>query len=276
MGQSKTQNVNPEKVEEINGQLADLSKLIFPEYAKLAYVHVDDLREQELNARSMSKAMFSQLAENIANSGMIESVPLCADVDGTIWIVSGHHRIRAARAAGQQYALVIVASGLSWDQIRAKQLAHNSIEGADDPELVKQIFEKIKSVEARFESYINPKLFDAAPKPVSFTQVDVDFKKQSRAVYLLFLPVQWADMEQAIKMILPPADVDEALICGYDEWEPWAQALKQVRQDMDVTAIPTAVAVMARLAVERMEQLAEESEHESDERDETAIEGENS
>ena len=81
-------------------------------------------------------------------------------------------------------------------------------------------------------------------------------------------------MDQAIKMILPPADVDETLICGYEEWEPWAQALKQVRQDMDVTAIPTAVAVMAKLAVERMEQLAEESETDSDEPKETAIEAE--
>jgi ParB/Sulfiredoxin domain len=268
MGQSKIQFTEG-KLKEVNQQLAELSKLILPDYMRLAYVHVDSIREQELNARSMSKAMFSQLIDNISNSGSLESVPLCAEIDKVVWIVSGHHRVRAARAAGQTYILVYIASGLTWDQVRAKQLAHNSIEGRDDPELVKKIFEQIQDVQSRFEAFIDAKLFDAAPRPVSFTQVDVDFKKTSRAVLLLFLPVQWADMETAIQNILPATDIDETLICGYEEWEPWAEVLKRVRQEMDVTAIPTAIAVMAKLASERLDQIAAEEAEEEEGKPET-------
>jgi hypothetical protein len=257
MAQNK-QQLTEGKLEEVNEQLASLSKLILPDYMRLAYVHIESLREQEVNARSMSKAMFSQLIDNIANSGSLESVPLCAEIDGVIWIVSGHHRVRAARAAEQTYILVYVASGLTWDQVKAKQLAHNSIEGKDDPELVKQIFEQIQDVQSRFEAFIDAKLFDAAPRPVSFTQVDVDFKKTSRAVLLLFLPIQWADMETALQNILPSAEFDDALLCGFEEWQPWSDALKRVRQEVNITAIPTAIAVMAQLATERLDQLAEE------------------
>lgn len=246
------------ELEKINEQLRELSKVIFPDYLYLAYIEIDALREQEVNARSMSKAMFSQLTENIANAGTLESVPFCAKVDDVVWIVSGHHRVRAARTAGKRYILVMVAEGLTWDQIRAKQLGHNSIEGQDDPELVKRIFEQIMDVQARFEAFIDPKLFDAAPKPVSFSPIDIDFQSTSRAVLLLFLPSQWDDMQAALKSILPPSDVDEALLADFKEWEPWSAALRQIRSGMDITAVPTAIATMAKLALERLEQLKDD------------------
>jgi len=246
-----------EKVAGVNDTLLALSREILPVHMRLAYLHVDSLREQEVNARSMSKAMFSQLAENTRAAGALESTPFCAEIDGVMWIVSGHHRVRAARAAGCAYVLALVASGLSWDQVRAKQLAHNNISGQDDPELVRRIFEQIRDIQARFETYIDPKLFDAAPKPMSFTQVDIDFQKTSKAVLLLLLPTQWAQMEAALEAILPKSEADAALICGFAEWEPWALALRRVRKELEITAVPTAVARMAQLAMERLDELAQ-------------------
>jgi hypothetical protein len=87
----------------------------------------------------------------------------------------------------------------------------------------------------------------------------VDFKKTSRAVLLLFLPIQWVDMETALQSILPSADFDDALLVGFEEWLPWSETLKSVRQEVNITAIPTAIAVMAQLASERLDQLAEEA-----------------
>src|SRR5437667_8151464 len=95
------------------------------------------LREQDVNARSMPKAMFERLAQTIARDKRLESLPLCAKTERGLEIVSGHHRLRAATAAGviELFALVDV-TGLSRSQIAAKQLAHNSIEGEDNEQLL--------------------------------------------------------------------------------------------------------------------------------------------
>src|SRR6059036_2769174 len=63
-------------------------------------VHPSTLREQDVNARSMPKAMFERLAQTIARDKRLESLPLCAKTESGLEIVSGHHRVRAATAAG--------------------------------------------------------------------------------------------------------------------------------------------------------------------------------
>ena len=63
-------------------------------------VHPSSLREQDVNARAMPKAMFERLAQTIGRDKRLESLPLCAKTDRGIEIISGHHRTRAATSAG--------------------------------------------------------------------------------------------------------------------------------------------------------------------------------
>lgn len=95
-------------------------------------IHVDRLREQDVNARAMTRPMFDRLTQTIGRDQRLESLPLCAVVDDHVEIVSGHHRVRGARAADVQVIHAIVdVSGLTPDQVKAKQLAHNAIAGED-------------------------------------------------------------------------------------------------------------------------------------------------
>src|SRR5262249_25601288 len=98
------------------------------------------LREQDVNARSMPKAMFERLAQTIGGDKRLESLPLCAKTERGLELISGHHRTRAATAAGltEMFTLVDV-TGLSRSQIAAKQLAHNAIEGTDNEQLLAEI-----------------------------------------------------------------------------------------------------------------------------------------
>src|SRR5690349_10761443 len=83
------------------------------------------LREQSLNARAMPKAMFERLARTIERDKRLESLPLIARTEQGLEIVSGHHRVRAATAAGLSELFAILdVSGLSRSEIAAKQLAH--------------------------------------------------------------------------------------------------------------------------------------------------------
>src|SRR6266481_3076859 len=71
-------------------------------------VHPSTLREQDVNARSMPKAMFERLAQTIARDKRLESLPLCAKTERGLELVSGHHRARAATAAGISEMFVLV------------------------------------------------------------------------------------------------------------------------------------------------------------------------
>jgi ParB-like chromosome segregation protein Spo0J len=76
----------------------------------VARVSIDDLREQDVNAHYMSPKTFDRLVENIKLRGALESMPYCAQPggEGLIEIVSGHHRVRAAKVAGLTWVAILL------------------------------------------------------------------------------------------------------------------------------------------------------------------------
>lgn len=239
--------------EEINERLVEISPLILPEGLALYYAALDELNEQDVNARSMPQQMFNQLVENVQAVKGLESVPLCVRVKDRIEIISGHHRVRAVREAGVSHILVMLYGGLSTSRIKSKQLAHNTIAGQDDPELIARIWEEITEVQARFEAYVDPRLLTETAKPASFKQVDVDFGALSKMILIAFLPIQHMDFEAAVEAIMPKSEVDQIYLADRKIYDAWREAFQQVRDDMDIVALPTALAAMARLAVKALE-----------------------
>ncbi len=237
---------------QINETMAQLSKQIFPPGVRFYYAEVDELQEQGLNAQSMPQSMFEQLVHNIAEAGLLESVPLCVRVDGRIYIISGHHRVRAARAAKVTHITVLLYEELDESRVKAKQLAHNSIAGQSDPQLVKRIWEQIRDVQARFEAFIDPRLFKDIPKPVKFKPADVDMKALQKSVLVVFLSSQKVDFDRALAA-LPSTEVDQVYLAARETYDAWREALQRVREEMDIIAIPTAMAEMARLAMQALE-----------------------
>ena len=165
-------------------------------------VSLDELREQDLNARVMSDAMFRRLTETIERDERLEALPFCAVTDRGIEIVSGHHRMRAARSAGMKetWALVDV-SGLTQSQIKAKQLAHNAISGVDDPSMLQQIYAQLTTIEDIREAFVFEADFDKlnkASEGVGIAEVQVDF--DIRTVFLMFLPTYYEKMKSPLPM----------------------------------------------------------------------------
>lgn len=106
----------------------------------IAKVPLDKVKEQDINARIMKNEMQDQLTANIKKRGQLESLPLFVLVDGKLEIISGHHRVKSARAAEMKEIIAIVdVSGLSRSKIAAKQLAHNAISGFDDDSTLREI-----------------------------------------------------------------------------------------------------------------------------------------
>jgi hypothetical protein len=232
---------------QINEQLTALSAKILPKGLTLRYLPIDALKEQDLNPRSMPVAMFDQLVSTVKKTGGLESVPLCADVAGQVQVISGHHRTRAARQAGLTHVTVLVYDNITKSSLIAKQLAHNTINGKDDVEMVKRLFAEIDELPAKFEAFVDPKAAEELPDPVRFTPVDVNLQDAMKAVMLLFLPVQHADIQKLMDR-LPKGESDTVYLAARETFDAWVEAVKKVREGAEIVAIPTAVAEMARLA----------------------------
>ena len=160
----------------------------------IAKVPLDKVKEQDINARIMKNEMQDQLTANIKKRGQLESLPLLVLVDGKLEIISGHHRVKSARAAEMKEIVAIVdVSGLSRSKIAAKQLAHNAISGFDD-----EIVKMIDDVDDMIESFVGKEImeepleqYDKMLSPA----VQFDFKN----VTFTFLPHQVKDMDALVK-----------------------------------------------------------------------------
>ncbi|GAG37170.1 unnamed protein product, partial [marine sediment metagenome] len=170
------------------------------------HVSIEDCREQDKNARAMPRQTMERLALTMETDHRLESLPFCAATKKGIQIVSGHHRFRAARMAGiRELYILLDTTGLTAAQITAKQLAHNSIQGYDDPQILKELFEAIGDVELQLEAYIDSEKLGVELKKLTVPNITLGIKY--RTVMLTFLPYQQQEFEDAVAKIadaLPP------------------------------------------------------------------------
>ena len=190
----------------------------------IAKVQLDKVREQDINARIMKKEMQDQLTANIKNRGQLESLPLLVEKDGVLEIISGHHRIKSARAAGMKEIIAIIdVSGLSRSKIASKQLAHNAISGFDDPSILREICKMLDDVDDMLESFIGKDImeepleqYDKLLSPA----VHFDFKN----ITFSFLPHQVKDMDALVKNL--ESSAPEIIgVAPYEQCKQFIEAL---------------------------------------------------
>lgn len=211
---------------------------------------ISELREQDLNARVMDDAMFAQLVANIRRRGRLESLPYCAVAEGgtleDIEIVSGHHRVRGAAAAwgaDAEIPFLLDESGLTRSQITAKQLAHNAIEGQDDPDIIRQLLAKIPNIDDLLETFIGAEL--AAPKvePVIFPDIAIEFRTLSFA----FLPHQMAAFDALMDSLAGRQDV--VGVAPMEMFEPFVAAVGRYSRVKRVGRAATVIAELTEIAL---------------------------
>lgn len=102
---------------------------------EIKYVDITDLTPYENNPR-INEAAVEAVANSIEEFGFRN--PILIDADGVI--IAGHTRLAAAKALGLQTVPVIVAEGLTEEQIKAFRLVDNKT-----AELSKWDFELLES-----------------------------------------------------------------------------------------------------------------------------------
>lgn len=196
---------------------------------------------------------FSGVIETIQRDTRLEALPFCAVTDKGIEIVSGHHRVRAARSAGIKEVWTIVdTSGLTASQIKSKQLAHNAISGHDDPSMLQQIYSQLATIEDIREAFVFEDDFAKLVKVsegVGIAEIQVDF--DIRSVLLLFLP-SYYEKWKALLDSIPPVTEDIALVDARIE-EQFREALKTVGKSYNIKATTPILCKMIDQALGDME-----------------------
>lgn len=215
---------------------------------ELRIVKVTELREQDLNAQVMAPAQFDRLSENIRSRGALESVPYCAQPEGKgkVEIVSGHHRVRAARAAGlTEIAVLVDTRKMSRSEMVSKQIAHNVLVGEQDSQILRELLRVVDNVDDLLatgldENYL-PTLDDDA------TQLSTPAALfEWRTISFTFLPHQLAEFESVVEALDGPQDLVGA--APLECFEPFAKALSGYTRIKNVKSVGTAVAGLTRMA----------------------------
>ena len=217
----------------------------------IAKVGIDKVKEQDINARIMKNEMQDQLTANIAKRGQLESLPFLVEKDGKLEIISGHHRVKSARAAGLKEIIVIIdVSGLTRSQIAAKQLAHNAISGFDDESTLREIVKMITDVDDMIESFVGK---DILEEPLEQYEkmlspaVQFDFKN----VTFTFLPHQVRDMEALIKS-LEVASPEIIGVAPYEQCKTFVETLSKYQKFEDIRNVGAAIHYMIETVNEKM------------------------
>ena len=212
-------------------------------------VHINSLREQDINPRILPNTAMRQLIKNIGNRGMLESLPYCVQAEKGIEIVSGHHRVRAARAADlAEIYILLDTSGLSRDEIKAKQIAHNTISGFDDPELLIELYNSINSAEARLEAYVDEVALMAQLDTAHITIGDIETDINFRIVSFLFLPHQLEKFEEVISIIDPDSEL--IAISELTYFENFKQTLTKIRECEDIRSVGMIISKMCDIVLD--------------------------
>ena len=232
-------------------RLADLG-----EDMALWRIPLTHLREQDKNARVMEVEMFNRLTENIKKNKNLESLPLCvlerdkATKAETFHLISGHHRTRAARAAGLlEVHSLVYEKKLTKSQIRAKQIAHNSLSGYDDPQVLKQIYLEIVSIDSKLESGLSE--FDIKIETQAPRITDIKLELDYELLNILFLPRQTKDFEKILDELEPDA---KKFIADKKDFEPMAETMRGIAKLDNIRSVPAILARMIEICQEHIKE----------------------
>ncbi|HOJ95061.1 MAG TPA: ParB N-terminal domain-containing protein, partial [Fervidobacterium nodosum] len=208
----------------------------------LCWCDVNILKEQDKNARIMKRDMFNQLVSNIKKRGSLESLPYCALVGDKIEIISGHHRVRASKQAGLKEIPVLVdVSGLTRSQIAAKQLAHNSINGFDDPDVLREISKMITDVDDMLESFVR---IDNIPTPELPSVAHIGSDLEWKQVSFVFLRHQLDELQELIKNLEQKPDL--LGIAHLQEFNQFVETLRNTQKFNDIKNMSSAIYEMIK------------------------------
>lgn len=224
---------------------------------KIITMPVNELKLLELNARFMRHETFQQLVENIKRDGKLTQLPFAIlDDDGKYKVLSGNHRVKAAREAGlDEIELIVTHDKLSKDRQTAIQLSHNAISGEDDPSILKSLYEDIEDIEFKIYAGLDDKTLELLDQvqPESISEVNLEFQTMN----IVFLPNELERVMEIWDSIKGEVKADAVWLARYKEYDAFLDSLETISNSYDVKNVATTFLLMLDVVQRHMDELSE-------------------
>jgi hypothetical protein len=231
-----------EVVEQLNEQLGDVTPY------KLAVVDPADLLHVEKNAHYMPAKVYRQLVSNIKKDRNLSSVPFCwRREDGKLVVLSGNHRVDAARDAQVEKIIVLYTDAqMGRSEQIAIQLSHNSLIGSDDPQALRELWREI--IDLEFKQYTG--LDEVAMSALDAADMDKirGGKMPMEDLHLLFLPDEIEYIDEAIKEIARKKG--KVYAAPLSAWEEFFETLLNFKEAAKVYNSATALLEMTKIVMQ--------------------------
>jgi len=216
-------------------------------------VNINDLREQDLNAQYMVPEMFNRLSQNIKKESRLESVPFVVKRQNYFEIISGHHRVRAARSAGLTEIIVLADTrDLSRSQVVAKQIAHNRLTGEANTEILARLIKEIQDIEDMIEAYVDMEELGITSQGVNVDglALGIDW----RLITFAFLPDKLEDLKEIAKAVPESDFVGAASIKTFNAFK---ETLIQLKKAENIRSVGSLISRMVEIVKQHIEQKKE-------------------
>lgn len=216
------------------------------EAVKVWHEQVDprELIPAEVNAHFMPKGKYELLVKTIRETGVLEQWPFVwKGADGKLHIISGHNRTRAAIDAEVfEVDVTVTDEGLSPDELRSKQLAHNAIFGEDDPTVLRHMYESIEDIELRKATGLDDELLHLFRDVTTagLSEANLDFM----TVVVTFLPDEHARAVAALTDAATMTKADDRWVARLDQFDRFSAAMEDARSSANVRNAAVALALL--------------------------------
>jgi hypothetical protein len=210
------------------------------------------LLEGHENARYMKAAQFQLLVENLKRDRVLTSSPLIyRDI-----VRSGNHRVQAAVKAGIEEADCLELVGeYSDERVLAIQLSHNAINGEDDPNILSTLWKALPFEEKRYSGLTDDQI--GKIEELDTKSLGIGGPAYEELV-MVFLPEELAEFHALVKRIEKRAKRPPVMAAALPDFEKFFDTVIAVKKQLNVHNTALAVRLMAKLACERLNQMASE------------------
>ncbi len=245
-----------EEVREILSLLNEKLSGVFP--YRLEMASPGELKLLDKNARYMKAEQFQVLVENVKKDGNLSSLPLCyRESDGKLRVLSGNHRIMAARKAGVEQVLVMVVAGdKNTDEKMAIQLSHNAIAGQDDLVILKELWESIQDIQSRMYAGLDSDTLKSL-QGIQFAAI-AEQRLRYKLTNFMFLPEEIEDLDQLLKETAAAFAGDVVYLANLKTFDAFFDLVVRVKKRCQIKNSAAAFLKIMELARMGLEQMMEE------------------
>jgi len=233
---------------------------------------ISDLWLLDKNARYMKAETFKNLADNVKDDGDLSSIPLCNWADDKLLVLSGNHRVMAAKEAGIEEIIIMVDTrDLTREQRIAIQLSHNALVGEDDPIILKELWAEIEKIDLKYYTGLDDKTLAELNKVVvqNLSEVDLSF----RTILFLCLAKEVERLDGIMASIKDRLESKNSPIYTADlaDYDRYMDALAKTQASYNIRNTATALMVILDIFERHETDLAEGWQNAEDRKDKSWV-----